>query len=988
MALQKQVVRMSAEGGLDTKTDSKNVLPTNFLELENLVHTKTGALTKRFGYRSYTSNILGSADEIISGKAATTFKDELLRYSDSNLYSYAESEEKWSDKGATKFALASEYSVVSTGEKLTNPSHDTVSNLTCYAYHRDNITTSGVDYRIIDNITGSVIYSGTAQASANYPTVVGIKGKFFIFYQVGSDVKFRTINFSTPDVISAQTTVTSSASFFAVSKIGNRAYVISPDTTGVKVSFVTEDSVVNGPVSVADVGTFEVLSISAEQGTSVRLVYGNTSGGRLVTVLYSADLNYQIHAPVDLSPNVEVMSIVAIQNPTNANASHIYISISSPPYYIGRYNITSAGAPDSLASVLYQASLQSLPQVYEDKVYFAVSRNSSFIEAGPVYQPFRTYFLASEDGDILTKFTEASGAFRSSVGGLPGLNVEGSKLTFSGVEAAEIQSNTATASITVPTTVKKFEADFSQLNNYFDASLGDNLHIAGGVLKMYDGDRVVEHNFLQIPDAPVFVSETAVGAVLPDGQYQYLTVFKWIDKWGQVHRSAPSLPFTYVVTGGPKKPTIRVFTLSLTKKEDVEIEVYRTEVNGTIFYKRAYNFADRIINSPIVESVTFSDTMSDAELISNETLYTTGGVLENVSASSSKAIATYKSRVMLLLSDGLTLQYSKKREQRGAVEFAEELKIQIDEHGGPGTALAVMDDQVIIFKESAIFAFSGEGPNSLGEQDDFREPQLITSDAGCVDANSVVTTPSGLMFKSAKGIYMLSRSLQASYIGAAVEGYNELAITSATLLPETNEVRFTTDSDRALIYDYFHARWSTFTNINAVDSLVYKNQYVFIRADGDLRIEDKTLFSDRGSYITARIVSSWIQIAGIQGFERFYKMLILGTYKSKHLLKVKFAYDFNPSWIHESSIDAGDVLPVTEFGEGDFGSESPFGGEYPLYQFRIFPKRQKCEAFRFQIEDFRTEGVGEGFSLSNFAAEVGLKPPAYKTSNATSFAAS
>ena len=81
--------------------------------------------------------------------------------------------------------------------------------------------------------------------------------------------------------------------------------------------------------------------------------------------------------------------------------------------------------------------------------------------------------------------------------------------------------------------------------------------------------------------------------------------------------------------------------------------------------------------------------------------------------------------------------------------------------------------------------------------------------------------PLGLMFKSEKGIYLLGRDFKVVYIGAAVEAYNSMTITSATLLADTNEVRFTTMEGRTLVYDYFHNRWATFTGQTAIDSVIY-----------------------------------------------------------------------------------------------------------------------------------------------------------------------
>ena len=103
-----------------------------------------------------------------------------------------------------------------------------------------------------------------------------------------------------------------------------------------------------------------------------------------------------------------------------------------------------------------------------------------------------------------------------------------------------------------------------------------------------------------------------------------------------------------------------------------------------------------------------------------------------------------------------------------------------------------MDEKLVIFKESAIFYLSGDGPNNLGQQDTFIKPELVSSDIGCININSVVLTPDGLMFKSKKGIYLLSRSMQLAYIGANVEAFNDLKVSSAIVVPEENQVRFTT----------------------------------------------------------------------------------------------------------------------------------------------------------------------------------------------------
>ena len=56
--------------------------------------------------------------------------------------------------------------------------------------------------------------------------------------------------------------------------------------------------------------------------------------------------------------------------------------------------------------------------------------------------------------------------------------------------------------------------------------------------------------------------------------------------------------------------TLEIPTLRLTDKENVVVELYRTENNGTIFYK-VTDVASPTFNSKTVDTVTIVDTLSD-----------------------------------------------------------------------------------------------------------------------------------------------------------------------------------------------------------------------------------------------------------------------------------------------------------------------------------------------------------------------------------------
>lgn len=987
MALQKQTYNLSIVDGLDTKTDDKNVIPTRFLELENSVFTKTGSLSKRYGGTAIPNDILGGG-KIASGAALTTFQDELLLYSNNDLYTFSEANQKWADKGTVNFGTTNEISVSADGNILKNPNYDLIENIACYVYEsKVGVSTTNTEYRIVDNETETVLFTGTISGEIA-PKVIALDNKFFITTISGTTVRFRTVVITAASVISGPTNVLSNANTYDTTKIGDKVFVFGGGTAnGATVLFINSDSTTSAGINVDNSDTFDVFSVAVENTNDVRLCWAKSTSTGAKTVLYVYNLSVALHAN---TPIFAGSAVTNLSSGNNTGSSSIFGSLTSPTKEVVETSITSAGVVGPTVILLYQGSLQSKAVKYNGRYYFIAVKD----ETGSTQQTVRTFFMLTDMAEIIGKWQFDNSVVRNVIGDL---RVEGTEICFPGADLTEFQSPLITAAgvLAAPTAIKKFCMDFSPVNNYFDVKLGADLHIAGGILKMYDGDKVVEHGFLEIPKTPTAsVSSNGpnpgIGLTSAASQVEYVTVFSWRDRAGQLHRSAPSVPvIVQIPQAAPNysKVTLNVFTTSLTNKTNVQIEIYRTEENGVIFYRVNDALINRIFNDKTVASISFVDDFPSDQIIDNEPLYTTGGVLENIAAESSKAIVSYKNRVVTMLSSGEALQYSKLRQQNGPVEFNDSLIIQLDEAGGLGVTLGVMDDHIIIFKERGIFALTGEGPNNLGEQDDFRKPYRIASDVGCIDANSVVEMPGGLMFKSEKGIYLLQRGFAVQYLGAPVEKYNSLTITASNLLADTNEIRFSTLTGRTLVYDYFHNRWSTFTAQTGIDAVIYKNQWSYLRASGTVLAETPGRYDDNGSYYSTKMVSAWISLAGLQGFERFYKMQFLGNYKTNHKVKVSFAYDFADFYVSEVLIDAGTLLDTIAFNEGLY-SEGTYQGEFPLYQFEVRSKVQKCEAFKIMIQDFEDSGTGEAFTVSNLAALVGIKTGLFKRPATRTFGAS
>ena len=476
------------------------------------------------------------------------------------------------------------------------------------------------------------------------------------------------------------------------------------------------------------------------------------------------------------------------------------------------------------------------------------------------------------------------------------------------------------------------------------------------------------------------------------GTYQYIAVWKWLDNKGRVHRSTTSIPESVTIATGSRTITVAVPVLSLTNKPNVLLEVYRTETLGSIFYKTTATISPTfnvVNNDGYYTHVYFTDVTSDASLISNELLYTTGDILDNDSPPPCSIITTYKNRLFIAGLDNKNLiQYSKispADNKDFAAGFSDLFTIELDIKGGDITALYQLDDKLIIFKEKQIYFINGDGPNNAGIGATFTEPQLVTTDVGCNNANSIINMPKGIMFKSNKGIYLLDRGLQVNYIGSPVEDFNDLTVSSSTLLNNKNQVRFVTEDGVALVYDYFFDQWSTFTNYEAVDCDIFNDKFVLLRSTGYALQEDSTSFADGyadgNSHIPLVLETANFSLAGLNGFQRVYRAHILGEYKGTHNTVVSFAYDYSPVYTDSATFDGYTVIGQYAYGEtGPYGETNGdvYGGDYVPFQFRIHLKQQKCTAIRMKIEDTQNEPFNEGFNISGLTLQVGIKPSTYK----------
>lgn len=968
--------------GIDTGSDPLQVPFGTLLDLENGQFIQGGAINKRFGY-----DVLGNQTQtnttISEGQSLATFNSQLLAFDGSSMYSYVSSGNNWSTVGPCISTIINDTQIIRTNEATQiNPDQSIINGVQCIVWEDSR---GGIFYSVLDQATNNFLVNEVQiDSSAFAPKIKVFNGSFIILYMLGSILNYRIVNPYNPLVLTPAVELHTDAYFnsqfggYDAVSIAQRLFIgYFNASQAVKLYYIdetyTKSSVFAfGSGGDAFVNTNQCIGLWSD---SLDNVIGAWSDGNNV---WNSLTNYNMTGSPFFGANGIEMGVGQVNTITGVSTVPydgdgdytIFYEIANESAQYQKVHIAKVVLGTGITITAQRgAGLASKAFLHNQLPYVNIVQDTN-LQA--------TYFTIDQNKNIVAKIANEVGGGVQTNGMLPEVSIDGSNFTFANLIKGKIisQSNILFA----PTGVNSTEIDFNNVSSFLNAELSNNLFIVGGVLQCYDGASITEAGFHIYPEnlsAEVF----STGGSLSLGQYQYTAVYAYTDNFGQINYSATAVPITIETTTSTSAANILIPTLKLTAKTGVTIILYRTLVNSPNFY-RVNSFLGNP-NNPNADFIIISDTSSDEVIQSNDLVYITGGVLDNIAPPACSIICTYNNRIFLAgLEDPNTIWYSQNKSDNSnantiPTEFSNYLTVSVNSLGGPITALLAMDANLIIFKETNIYSMSGLGPDATGNNSDYGDPAIITTDTGCNNVSSVVLTPNGIMFQSPKGIYLLDRSLTPSYIGKPVEAYNGYVITSATLDTTSNQVIFTTDGGPTLVYNYFYGKWGTWTNIltSSQGCIIWNNGLSFIKPNGLVYVQNKTSFTDAGNAISLSWTTANINLADIQGYQMIYNIYILGQFKSPHTLSVSIAYNDNPGYTEFFSL-----IPQNNpvgYGAGNFGDGYYGGGLYYPYQFRILPSQKRCRSIRIQVSDQQVSpNFGEGYSISNILIEVGVLPGA------------
>lgn len=1027
MGLVEQQVSFKFAGGIETKMDSKAVPPARLLALENGVFSGAISIKKRNGYALLSRAIDGSVTPIEDGRRLASRDDELLMFTLASCYSKQSGADQWTDAGALVAPIGFDRAAVHTGTAQTMPDYATNNGVTAYAWEDSR---GGVWWTVVD-AENDRIYRSPTQANANgeRPRCVAVGQAIIVFYAVPTQrhVCAVVVDTTTPTATVGETIVV--ADLDATDSFYDAVPTVRTDspaliawkehgTTNIRVGYVTAAGVLGSPGT----GYPSVARVAADliSGTPVACAFKDVDGANGDRVILAYMKNSTADGIVHvLNGGTDAVAIGS----TTDTASVVY----SAPASVQRIALVEA---DGTAWVVFEESAAESSQrfcvansviiggaVGTEHTIRSVGLASRAFSAGASADTFAvfvhdtTYFntyLTLRLSDFVTVGRHLPGAACGPTQQhLPAVYVDDQVATLVVPYKSRVESENNDKF--GESALRRVVMDFDSEDSHQAVQFGRGLYLSAACPQHYAGRIWTEQGFNMGPELISGVAGSG-GSLTTDSSYEFVVWYEWTDDLGEIHRGPTSVGYAISTAGANRKITLTVPTLRVTRKENVRICVARSLAGDASTFYRVSSLDPTtegdnngyIANDTTVDSVTFVDVMSDANARLEEQLYTVGGILSNDPAPLGSHVAVGKNRLFFTDAQvGNVVRFSKRIATGFGAECAPEFAHDIDPLGGDITGLHVMDDVVYVFKAGAIMAFNGDGPFENGQNTGgglvagFSSSQLITSDVGCTDPSSIVLTPAGIMFKSAKGIRLLTRSREVTPIGDPVDAYNTQNVRRATVMPDRTAVLFLTDSGSSLYYDYVRQQWSTFTNHEGYDAAVINNTYHYLRTDSVVFQETIGQHADGDARITLRFETAWLHVhEHLQGFQRFWKLLLLGTWSSPHQLAVSHRMSYDEAWTEPYYLDATgdtdsdgwitgdsanligeDPITGTVYGEGYYG-EGPFGGTGPdVYQWR-YGIHEDGQAVQFRFEDFEKAGLaGASFELTEMTIVGGVKKP-------------
>ena len=554
------------------------------------------------------------------------------------------------------------------------------------------------------------------------------------------------------------------------------------------------------------------------------------------------------------------------------------------------------------------------------------------------------------------------------------------------------------------TGISELSFDFAHVGLNQAVTLGETTYLCGGTLMSYDRQKITDTGFTAQPkrcDNLPGPGSSTTGGNLGKNAYKYISLYRYRTTRGETDNCLPPTfdPLTVDLTGSAtttNQAFVRVHCLNAaTYKQDgtsvgnpVIIDLYRNAFIGGVDSGNYYKCAS-IVNLPLQPTIDFIDSMGDDVLSTQPLLYTTGGALEADCPPSIRFLCVHNQRLFGIGDEQNVIWYTTTHVVGEKPRWNDALKLNVPSGDGSLVGLASLDGRLFAFTSTALYIFTGDGPNDTGAGESWGVATKMPFGLGLTDPRAICSTPMGIVFMTSKGLYLYDRSGQVQWIGERIQRtlaaypfitsivhYEADGYVLVSLSPSSNPI---TVAGVTMCWDYRHDVWTTWSigsdagaglasvSAESVGGTYYSvfNGTVLGVSGVSIAMYSPGNYTDgsAGGWITMVISTGWISQQDLQSYGRIARIQLVGQFRGQHgLVLIKYVdYSATP--------DSSVTFPVANV----LGST--------IEQVRTGLVQQKCQAVSMTIADqldFAHLDTGQSVDLEGILFKLRPRGNEYK----------
>lgn len=937
MPMNWQTVQVSLAGGVETKEDVRAADPRQFDIASDLQFDELKGVQTR---RPYAAVLGGGAifggGSLANCRVVVDNGGELLVFTDTGLYAWNAKIGMWVSKGTHLAVSTSEASRFAATADQNACDRAELGGTIIVAAATITQTFVGA----VDKATGSVLLPPTAIAgTSGRPRLVALATMIMLLVDNGAGgLIARLIDPAAPaaGVASAGFAIASSGfnGLYDVVRITGQdavagayrrtttsSYTVFTLTSGLTLTSVTKARSADGPIGVAVDPVAGSMQVARANGTSIQ--------GDLLTVSTLADV--LINQALGTADGTPVNQIAIEYSSVKVGGQYVATlfwsaqeTAADSAFETKTVTVSQAGAIGTVTTLAWWLGVGSRAFEFNGAIYvwlaFASDSQATgtAVAQGVRAQLQNTYFLYRADGLLVAKAVDEVGGGFAAPGSLPSVVRVAGTNTFSWCATVRriiplgAESHTGYAA----RAPRDVSFTFDDVGARRCARIGKTLYVTGGLMLQYDGVALTELGF-QI--YPWDITTAPITGSIPPGTYSYKSTLRWVNAQGEQERSTTAVGAGVTYSSNSKTAVVTT-NLTVTRKvpplQPPTLEFWRTQATTSsdapyflVTSKDPTSTGDNRYIANVATTAfgsSLNDNFTDDVLLTKEANPENGNVLEALAPPAATIIAVTDTRVFLagIAGDGDRVWYSRLRGDGEVVSFHDSLTIPIPPDGGAITALAILNETLVVFRAYAIYAVPGVGFANDASGTNYGPAQRLAADVGAISAEAVAWTPKGILFKTHKGWYVLDRSWNPQYIGGPVSAFDGDTPLAVQVVTDQHQVRILT-SARMLMWDYYWAiespggnwaqwgSWSTWTIADGVHATMWQGSHVYLTAAGP-RVQASS-FATATNY-GMDVESAWIKLNDLQGAASVRWLSVLGELRSLDAyLRIRVARDYQYS---------------------------------------------------------------------------------------------